>query len=52
MGSWREILDPWGVWGLGKGGTHLFLASVVLTAVSIVLVREANVQSDRESATL
>ena len=39
VGSWREILDPWGFWGLGKGGTHLFLASIVLLAVAVVLVR-------------
>lgn len=39
--SWRQILDPWGVLGIGKGGSHLFLASIVLTAVSVVLVLEA-----------
>ncbi len=39
--SWRQILDPWGRLGIGPDGSHLFLASVVLTAVSIVLVLEA-----------
>lgn len=39
--SWRQILDPWGVLGIGKGGSHLFLASIVLTAVAVVLVLEA-----------
>lgn len=41
VASWRQILDPWGLLGLGKGGSHLFLASIVLLAVSIVLVLEA-----------
>lgn len=41
LASWRQILDPWGLFGLGPGGTHLFLASIVLTAVSVVLVLEA-----------
>jgi uncharacterized membrane protein YphA (DoxX/SURF4 family) len=40
--SWRQILDPWGLLGLGKGGTHLFLASIVITAASVVLVLEAD----------
>lgn len=39
--SWRQILDPWGLLGIGKGGSHLFLASIVLLAVSVVLVLEA-----------
>lgn len=39
--SWRQILDPWGVLGLGPGGTHLFLASIVIMAVNIVLVLNA-----------
>lgn len=39
--SWRQILDPWGKLGLGPGGTHLFLASIVIMAVSIVLVLNA-----------
>ena len=38
IGSWKEILDPWGALGLTKGGTHLFLASIPLTAVAVVLV--------------
>ena len=42
MASWRQILDPWGRLGLGPGGTHLFLASVVLHAVSVVLVLNAH----------
>lgn len=41
LASWRQILDPWGLLGLGKGGTHLFLASIVLLAVSVVLVLNA-----------
>ncbi len=41
VASWRQILDPWGVLGLGKGGSHLFLASIVLVAVSVVLVLES-----------
>lgn len=41
VASWRQILDPWGVLGLGRGGTHLFLASIVITAASIVLVLNA-----------
>ncbi|MCC7194659.1 MAG: DoxX family membrane protein [Gemmatimonadaceae bacterium] len=36
--SWRQILDPWGLLGLTQGGTHLFLASIVVTAASVVLV--------------
>lgn len=36
--SWRQILDPWGVLGLTDGGTHLFLASIIVMAASIVLV--------------
>lgn len=41
VASWRQILDPWGVFGLTDGGTHLFLASIVITAASIVLVLNA-----------
>ena len=41
VASWRQILDPWGLLGLGKGDSHLFLASIVLLAVSVVLVLEA-----------
>lgn len=40
--SWKQILDPWGVLGVGPGGTHLFLASIVIVAVSAVLVLEAD----------
>ena len=39
--SWRQILDPWGRLGFGPGGTHLFLASIVVMAVSVVLVLNA-----------
>jgi uncharacterized membrane protein YphA (DoxX/SURF4 family) len=38
LASWRMIVDPWGRLGLGPGETHLFLASIVIMAVSIVLV--------------
>lgn len=41
VASWRQILDPWGALGLTDGGTHLFLASIVITAASIVLVLNA-----------
>lgn len=41
LASWKQILDPWGVLGLTDGGTHLFLASVVITAASVVLVLNA-----------
>lgn len=42
VGSWKQILDPWAVWGLRDGGNaHLFLASIVITAASIVLVLNA-----------
>ncbi len=40
--SWKQIIDPWGGLGLTEGGTHLFLASIVLMAVSVVLVLEAH----------
>lgn len=39
--SWRQIVDPWGWFGLTTGGTHLFLASIVILAVSVVLVLNA-----------
>lgn len=39
--SWKQILDPWGLLGLTDGGTHLFLASIVIMAVSVVLVINA-----------
>jgi uncharacterized membrane protein YphA (DoxX/SURF4 family) len=41
VASWRQILDPWGVLGLTDGGTHLFLASIVMMAVAVVLVINA-----------
>lgn len=41
VASWKQIIDPWGVLGLTDGGTHLFLASIVITAASIVLVLNA-----------
>lgn len=43
--SWRQILDPWGILGLTDGGTHLFLASIVIMAVGVVLV--LNARDDR-----
>lgn len=39
--SWRQILDPWGWLGLTEGGTHLFLASIVVLAANVALVLEA-----------
>ena len=39
--SWRQILDPWGVLGLTDGGTHLFLASIVVMAANVAIVLEA-----------
>lgn len=45
LASWKQILDPWGVLGLTDGGAHLFLASIVITAASIVLV--LNARDDR-----
>lgn len=42
LASWKEILDPWSIWGIRDGGnSHLFLASIVITAVSAVLVVNA-----------
>ena len=41
LASWRQLLDPWGFLGFTQGGTHLFLASIVVTAVAIVLVVNA-----------
>lgn len=41
LASWKQILDPWGLLGLTDGGTHLFLASIVITAASVVLVLNA-----------
>lgn len=40
--SWKQIIDPWGALGLTEGGSHLFLASIVLMSVSVVLVIEAH----------
>jgi uncharacterized membrane protein YphA (DoxX/SURF4 family) len=40
--SWRQILDPWGWFGVGAGGSHLFLASIVIMAASIVIVLNAH----------
>lgn len=42
VASWRQILDPWGWLGIGPGGTHLFLASIVIMASSIALVLNAH----------
>lgn len=42
VASWRQILDPWGWFGLTPGGTHLFLASIVVIAASVVLVLNAD----------
>lgn len=50
VASWKQILDPWGALGLTEGGSHLFLASLVITAASIVLVlnaRDATLSLDR-----
>lgn len=42
VASWRQILDPWGIWGLRDGGNaHLFLASIVIMAAAVVLVINA-----------
>lgn len=41
LASWQQILDPWGWLGFTDGGTHLFLASIVIMAANIVLVLEA-----------
>lgn len=42
LASWRQILDPWAILGLRDGGNaHLFLASIVIMAASIVLVLNA-----------
>jgi putative oxidoreductase len=45
--SWKQILDPWGILGLTEGGSHLFLASIVVMAVSAVLVLDARSRSPR-----
>lgn len=41
VASWRQILDPWGWMGLTEGGTHLFLASIVVMAANVAIVLEA-----------
>lgn len=41
LASWRQILDPWGWFGLTDGGTHLFLASIVIMAANVVIVLNA-----------
>ena len=43
LSVWRQILDPWGAIGLtdGDGVNHLFLASIVIVAASVVLVLNA-----------
>lgn len=41
LASWKQILDPWGALGLTEGGSHLFLASIVITAASVILVLNA-----------
>lgn len=41
VGSWRQILDPWGWLGLTDGGAHLFLASIVIMAANVVIVLNA-----------
>ena len=50
LASWKQIVDPWGALGLTNGGTHLFLASIVISAASVVLVlnaRDARLTLDR-----
>lgn len=42
LASWKQILDPWGALGLTEGGSHLFLASIVVMAVSVALVIETH----------
>ena len=45
LGSWRQILDPWGWLGLTEGGAHLFLASIVIMAANVVIVMNARVDT-------
>lgn len=45
LGSWRQILDPWGWLGLTDGGAHLFLASIVIMAANLVIVMNARVDA-------
>jgi uncharacterized membrane protein YphA (DoxX/SURF4 family) len=47
--SWKEVLDPWGLLGLTEGGSHLFLASIVVMAVSVVLVLNARSRNPRQT---
>lgn len=42
VGSWKQILDPWGLLGLTEGGAHLFLASIVVMAANVVIVLNAD----------
>jgi len=41
LGSWRQLVDPWGLLGLTDGGAHLFLASIVVLAANVVIVLNA-----------
>lgn len=52
LGSWRQILDPWGWLGLTDGGTHLFLASIVIMAANVVLVLNAELETGTLDAKL
>ena len=52
VGSWKQILDPWGRLGLTEGGAHLFLASIPVMAVSIVLVMNARRMSQNPASRL
>lgn len=48
--SWKQIIDPWGILGLTEGETHLFLASIVVMAASVVLVLNARSQDPISNA--
>ena len=52
LGSWRQILDPWGLLGLTDGGGHLFLASIVIMAANVVIVLNARDETLTLDATL
>lgn len=41
VASWKQILDPWGLLGITEGGSHLFLASIVIMAANVVIVLNA-----------
>jgi len=41
LGSWRQLVDPWGLLGITEGGAHLFLASIVVMAANVVIVLNA-----------